>query len=314
MRIEPGLTYEPGLSSGSGESALVYDRLTPAQGAHRWVVMLHGGGVTGACWLSTVDGRPGWAQRLAGRGYGVLVPNWPTVVGSRGRSDTLTGARLREAVRGLIEEVGAPTILIAHSMSGPVGFSLLEMSSSSVAALVAIAPGPPGNIQKLPLIIAETEEYIQIQTAASSRRIPKSGEWLPSRDFILDKFVGSGTRFPPECIPSFEASIAPIPASMVLERQNVGGSQLRVANPEALRDRPILIVTGDSDKDHTHAADGEISEWLSTCGADVTYDFLSEPGFEGNAHMLMGESNSDEIADRICIWLASKGLGPGSYP
>jgi pimeloyl-ACP methyl ester carboxylesterase len=37
------------------------------------IILVHGGGVHGATWFSTPDGRPGWAQYLLRRGYAVYV-------------------------------------------------------------------------------------------------------------------------------------------------------------------------------------------------------------------------------------------------
>jgi len=46
----------------------------PAEQRHPFpIVMVHGGGQTGAGWQTTPDGRPGWAQYFLRRGYAVYV-------------------------------------------------------------------------------------------------------------------------------------------------------------------------------------------------------------------------------------------------
>ncbi len=46
----------------------------PAEQKHRFpIVLIHGGGQTGAGWQTTPDGRPGWAQFFLRRGYAVYV-------------------------------------------------------------------------------------------------------------------------------------------------------------------------------------------------------------------------------------------------
>jgi pimeloyl-ACP methyl ester carboxylesterase len=46
----------------------------PAQQTHPFpIVLIHGGGQTGAGWHTTPDGRPGWAQFFLKRGYAVYV-------------------------------------------------------------------------------------------------------------------------------------------------------------------------------------------------------------------------------------------------
>jgi pimeloyl-ACP methyl ester carboxylesterase len=81
-------------SSGLIESPpTYYEVLDPAGGSTKPpMVLISGGAHTGACYLATVDGRPGWAQAFVRAGYKVVVPDWPGV----GRSgyiplDDLTG-------------------------------------------------------------------------------------------------------------------------------------------------------------------------------------------------------------------------------
>lgn len=43
--------------------------------------------------------------------------------------------------------------------------------------------------------------------------------------------------------------------------------------------------------------------WLSANGAKADFCFLADRGIVGNGHMLMLETNSDEIAGIILDWL-----------
>jgi alpha-beta hydrolase superfamily lysophospholipase len=43
------------------------------------MVLISGGAHTGACYLATADGRPGWAHAFVRAGYKVIVPDWPGV-------------------------------------------------------------------------------------------------------------------------------------------------------------------------------------------------------------------------------------------
>ena len=86
----PPLNYASGLIESP---PTYYEVLEPAGGSTKPpMVLICGGGHTGACYLATVDGRPGWAQAFVRAGYKVAVPDWPGV----GRSgyipiDDLTG-------------------------------------------------------------------------------------------------------------------------------------------------------------------------------------------------------------------------------
>lgn len=67
---------------------LAVERLTLGGDLERpRLVLVHGGGLTGACFGTTPDGRPGWAEHLAASGYDVHVVDQP----ARGRSGAHTG-------------------------------------------------------------------------------------------------------------------------------------------------------------------------------------------------------------------------------
>ena len=84
-----------------------------------WLVPVHGGAHTGSCYLTTADGRPGWAHVFADRGFPVAVPDWP----GSGRSapvplDALGGETVCRGLAGLLETLDGPVVLMTHSMSG----------------------------------------------------------------------------------------------------------------------------------------------------------------------------------------------------
>jgi pimeloyl-ACP methyl ester carboxylesterase len=131
------------------DPAVYYDILRPDPPSGRPpLVLVHGGGHTGACYLCTPDGRPGWAPLLAGLGYPVIVPDWPGV-GRSGRIDPaqLTGEVVCDALGALIESLDEPCVLLTHSMSGAYGWRLLETHGRRIRALVGVAPAPPGSAQ-----------------------------------------------------------------------------------------------------------------------------------------------------------------------
>lgn len=291
-----------------GERAPLYcDVLaSPTQGA-RNVVFVHGGGVTGACWLTTPDSRAGWAQRFAARGYTAVVPDWP----GTGRSpaptttDVLDYALVADALGDLLVGLPEPVILVVHSMAGPLGYRLLERHRERIAALVAVAPAPPGNIQAIPEVLDRTSDAVTIRGSARDWRIPLHGSWTPTSDFLLGKVVGASTRFPRRHLAHAASFLTPIPARMLFQRQNVDGSQIRVADAADFTGTPILLVTGDRDDEHPREADLATAEWLRALGAEVTFEFLDQDSFSGGGHWLMGETNSDAIADVVLDWLAS---------
>ena len=121
------LTHETGLLTAP--VPVYFETFAPAAATGRpTVVMVHGGAHSGACYQRTADGRRGWAYLFAARGYPTVVPDWP----GTGRSgyiplDQLNGATVVEGLGALIRSLGAPVVLLTHSMSGCYGWRLLEL-------------------------------------------------------------------------------------------------------------------------------------------------------------------------------------------
>lgn len=291
------------------DPAIYFDLFEPARRTRKpTVMMVHGGGHTGTCYIHTPDGRPGWAQYFAACGHRVVVPDWP----GTGRSgavapDRLTGERVCRALGGLIRHLGEPVVVLTHSMSGAYGWKLIEDCGDSIPALVAVAPGPPGNVQPAAEIVARAADHIDIRRGGSVRRVPLRAARLPDVEFVRGKLLGPNTRhFPMHAVEGYARTLQSLPPRLMYERQNIDSSQLRVADARPFRDKNILMVTGSEDVDHTREIDGAIAAWLRDIGAAIEFRYLADEGIAGNGHMLMLEDNSDEIAGLIVDWLGRK--------
>ncbi len=282
-----------------------FDRLEPDGVAPKaTLLLLHGGAHTGTCYLQTPDRRPGWAYRFAEAGYRVVVPDWPGI----GRSGHLapeefSGAMVCNCFGALIEQLAGPLVLLTHSMSGAYGWKLLETHGGSIEALVGIAPGPPGNIQAEPTVIAETDNAIDLQSLELRFRLSRYEPFVADDDFVDRKIIGESRFFPRERVDVYKRTLLPIPAGLIWERLNVQGRQLRVDDPQRLRGKPILVVTGTEDIDHPPSIDGAIVDWLNEAGAEAEFVYLADRGIVGNGHMMMLEQNSDEIAEIVRDWI-----------
>ena len=294
----------------SDEAAVFFDRLTPANaGARPSLVMIHGGGHTGSCYLVTPDGRPGWAPYLAKRGYPVTVPDWP----GHGRSggldlNHLTGEQVCQGLAGMVTSLKGPVVLLTHSMGGSLGWRLMELCREQVVAVIAIAPGEPGNISPKPVIESEHAGTLVVRTRSRTATMRLEGPTLFDRSFVVNKLVGKSRQFPREHLDTYARSLTPTGSRLIYERANVRGSQVRVQEPSCLTGIPIFVVTGSDDLDHTRSIDGALADWLAAQGAVVEFAWLPDHGIDGNGHMLMLERNSDLIADLLLDWLARQGL------
>lgn len=263
------------------------------------VVMVHGGGHTGSCYLATPDRRPGWAARFAAAGRAVLVPDWP----GHGRSPMdadfakLSTLDVAEALLKLLEDVGR-SVLLVHSASGPMGWWIAEQRPDLVAAVVGIAPGPPANLMKT-LPDDPAAIYALRDDASAGCPVYASEDapvWL-SADFAA-AFWANAPRFPRHALKSYLGSIVPESARILNERFNIGGRGLKLHDPGSLSGHRILIVTGEHDPRHPRDVDAATAAAL---GADFVW--LPDRGIHGNGHMMMIEDNSDALAGMILDWL-----------
>ncbi|MFG2193300.1 alpha/beta fold hydrolase [Streptomyces sp. NPDC048639] len=288
-----------------GPAPVFYEELGASGTGHPTIVLVHGGGFSGSCYLTTPDGRPGWAFDFARHGYRVIVPDWPGV----GRSasvppDAVDGETVARALCALLDHLGRRTVLLVHSMAGPYGFKVLETHGHLVRALVAVAPGPPGNIQPVSEPLHETAAEVTIATPSVTLTVPRTGVWRPTTEFVERKLMGAGTRLAPRDVPALLAQTAPVPVRLLMGRTNLHGAQLTVERRDHFAGKPVLVLTGSDDSDHPGATDRATTEWLRETGADADHHLLGDQGVHGNGHMLMSEDNSSGIADAIAAWLA----------
>lgn len=286
------------------------DRLIPNEDSGKQpVVMIHGGGHSGACYLLTADNRPGWAYRFVDAGYPVWLPDWPGC----GRSGDvpfaeLTGTRVCDALGAVLAEAAKTSgtgrvVVMTHSMSGAMGWKLVERHRDLIDRLVAVAPGPPGNIQPEASVVEETEDEVVVESFGMTRRLPRDRAYVGGREFVSHKLIGKSTRFPAAALDAYAAHVAAVPPRLLYERQNINGSQLKIENVAAFDGLPVMVFTGEFDTDHPREIDGDVVDWLKECGAAAEYWWLPDHGVGGNGHMLMMEDNSDELADMIIGWV-----------
>ena len=292
------------------DPSVYYETFAPLEPTGKpTVVMIHGGGHSASCWTATADGRPGWAYDFVRHGYPVVTPDWPGV----GRSgfvpvDDLSGEIVCRGLRGVIDCIKGPVILVTHSMGGALGWIVAERSRNRLVALAAIAPGPPGNIQPEPEVLSATSAGITIQTPHRQAHLPAAGYVPNAAEFVDQKLIGDGTRFPLEARDRYAASLLALPSILLRERLNIAGGQLKVVDPACFRGLPTLVLTGTNDLEHPHDTDLAIVTWLEAAGARTEFIWLADHGISGNGHMLMLERNSAAIADLVCGWLAAAAL------
>jgi pimeloyl-ACP methyl ester carboxylesterase len=271
------------------------------------LLFVHGGSHTGACYVETPDGRSGWAPYAAAHGRTAYVLDWP----GRGSSPppehfaAMSMQRVADAVVATLVEIG-PVVLVTHSMGAVIGWRAAEMAPGNVAAIVAIAPGPPANLQ--PALDAteiarmrddEPERWVTLGRPAA---LSEAGPAPVVRETALAMWANS-ERFPHAAVEAYVAALVPESPRAMNERSNINGRGLRIAGPEALAGIPIVVITGDQDPRHPRAADEKVAEFF---GADFIWH--ADRGLRGHGHMMMIEHGHDVIADIFLDWLNARGL------
>ena len=138
---------------------------------------------------------------------------------------------------------------MTHSMSGPYGWKLLEQYGDYVAKIVAVAPGPPGNIQPAATITNETPEKLEVR-GTTNYTLDRKAPFVATPAFVSSKLIGKSTQFPREHTARYAASLQPIAPRLLQQRLNIGGAQMKVTDFSRYRGKRALVLIGTDDVDH----------------------------------------------------------------
>lgn len=309
------------------------------------VVMIHGTAQTGANFTGTPDGRPGWAQRFVENGYVVYVVDQvgrgrsgenPSRYGAYARSSAATteqqftgtanfglwpqaklhtrwrdgpGVRgnaafdqffasqvpfianaakteelMAPALDALLEKIG-PAILLTHSQAGVFGFAACDRRPDDVKAHIAVEPnGPPF----FDVAFKGGEDWWEQTGAARARpygitRLPLTFDPpIASADELA---IVQNDQVAPDCIRGW------LQAKPARSLPNIAKV-------------PTAVVTGEAS--FRAAVDPATVAFLRQAGVPAEHLALGAHGLHGNGHMMMLETNSDEIADLMIGWIEKR--------
>jgi pimeloyl-ACP methyl ester carboxylesterase len=271
--------------------------------AERPLLLIHGGGATGACWRATPDGRLGWADQLAARGYECWVTDWP----GTGRSGNRNGLEIEYAdvvdgYRALLRDViREPVVVMCHSMGGAVTWQLVEHDGDLVAGVLSVAGAYPANVVARSEVLADDGDVAEIRFADTGvvmtvdRRVMN----LYGDGYVYQQAIATSTRFPREHVDALRAGFVGLPPRMLLQRLGVLEGMPTVDDGGAFAGKPIRLLTGGEDPAHTRAIEERTIALLRGWGADAELVWLPDRGIAGNGHFLFFESNSDELLDVV---------------
>ncbi|MEY8828528.1 alpha/beta fold hydrolase [Sedimentitalea sp. XS_ASV28] len=243
----------------------------------------HGGGLTGACWETTPDGRPGWRELFLQFGWDVYVSD----AVERGRSGFAPVPRLWPApVTQTLETVFERfRIGQARAEGGPDDFAAQAYADSNfpVEALAAFGA------QMVPRWI-HTDELILDAYEALLRRVDGATVIAHSQGGY---FALEAAARHPDLIRSL----------VLLEPAAIPDS---IADMEDFA-TPTLILLGDHiDGNARWTAMREDIRSRAECHSCVEIRRLPSEGLHGNSHMLMMDRNNADIARLVDRWLTHR--------
>jgi pimeloyl-ACP methyl ester carboxylesterase len=244
------------------------------------VLLWHGGGMTGAQWEATPDGRPGWLWRLLEAGFDVWVCDAP----ERGRS---SWAMFPEIYRS------AP---IFRSHEEAWGVFRVGPDGGYPEATYANTQFPVEHFEQFARqFVPRWLDHGEMALAAYDDLIKAVGPCI-----VLGHSQGGGHA-------GHAALRHPDLVRAVITVEPTGMPMPADACPA---DIPQLMLWGDYlDRSplwstYRQSADAYVQA-LRQRGAPVTVLDLPAAGVHGNSHACMSDRNSDEVLGHIIAWLAA---------
>jgi pimeloyl-ACP methyl ester carboxylesterase len=293
-------------------SGLYWEHLGPtAPGGEPPLLFIHGGGATAACWRATPDGRLGWADQLAQRGYDVWLTDWP----GTGRSGNRNGLEIEygdvvDGYRALLRDViGRPVVLVCHSMGGAVTWKLVEQAPDLVAGVVSVAGAYPANLAPTSEVVSDDGRVVEVTFADTGVLITVDRTVMNLYDdaYVFRQGIAGSTRFPMDHVDAMRASFVGLPPRMLLQRLGVVPGMPRVEEPAGFAGKPVRLIAGDQDPAHTRAIEERTIALLREWGAQADLVWLADRGIEGNGHFLFFEDNSDDLLEVVVEQLDAVG-------
>lgn len=283
----PVYSSDPNGEIVAGQMYVQYVRLASPQSPHP-LLCWHGGGMTGATWETTPDGRQGWQMFFLRAGFDVYVSD----AVERGRSSwapfpaVYADAPYFRTGREAWEDV---------FRFGPPG---------SWHADPALRRAHEGMRFPVPYMDAFMKQFVP-RWATNNALTQEAYDALIAR---LDSSVvmthSQGGNF------GLTAALhAPDRVKAVVSIEPSGSPDPRAFDLASLRGVPHLFVWGDfldhrpSLRLHSLPLVRAWSDALTAAGVDVEWIDLPSRGIKGNSHALMCDDNSDEIAGLVLDWL-----------
>jgi pimeloyl-ACP methyl ester carboxylesterase len=281
--------FNPNGDTRVGQAYVQYLRVSGPKAPYP-ILMLHGGGLTGATWETTPDGRPGFQMLFAKAGFDVYIVDEP----ARGRASWNPNA----------DEFKDPPLMRTNKEAwelfriGPLG----SYKSDDQRESWSDSKFPIGHYEKF------ADEIVPRWTTTGALVEETYGAIVDQvcPCILITHSNGGfyGFRLAFRSPDKIKALISLEPSEFP------NGNQFPLTSVSNV---PQLVVWGDHTKDYPFwdfRVDSfrQVAQRLRAVGADVEVLELPRIGIHGNGHMLMMDKNNDQIAGRIVSWLKERRL------
>jgi len=280
------------------------------------IVMIHGGGGQGTDFLGTPDGRPGWASDFLNQGYAVYVVDRP----GYGRSPLATNVlgemspspayELNESMLTAPDPESAfwPTANL-HTRwpgSGKKGDAMMDQFMASQGPLVVDMILSEQLAQRAGVALLDQIGPAILLTHSAGA--PTGWLVADQRPDLVKGIVAVEPLGPPfSDLPGGLGSLTwGITATPLTYDPPCNDAEALKQSPHgvpSLQSIPIGVFT--SEASAWVLFDPATVQVLAGFGAKVQHVKLADLGIHGNGHMMMQETNSDEIAAAIGQWLSN---------
>lgn len=276
----------------AGQMYVQYVRLAAPKAAGP-LLMWHGGGMTGANWEATPDGRPGWQMAFLRAGCDTYVSD----AVERGRASFAPFPQVypEEPYFRTAKELWEETFRF-----GPTG------SWHPEPARRRPYPGLRFPLQAFDAFLASSVPRWGCNDALTQTAYDALVRQLDCGVMILSHSQGGNFGLT-------AALNAPERVRAVISLEPSGAPDPSRADPAILKNVPHLFVWGDNWAEnefwaHSRPACERWHDRLRQAGCDVTFIDLPKRGIRGNSHALMADDNSDDIAGLVLQWMTERGL------
>lgn len=270
----------------------------PEDVRHPWpVVFVHGGSCTGKSFEETPDGREGWVNYFVRQGFKTYWVDKPW----RGRSGFNPDLINRAAIEGnaaLVPEIQCPAVMEALDQEAAHWvFGDLISAEGKLGCLKETVPDFTPSFEGAPSI-AYGGPIIENALVALLERIGPA--------ILVGHSQGGGEVFAPLRLrPDLVAAVIAVEAAAP---PTTGLGEYTAA--------PVLSLWAEERDDipgaltSSVARDRVIIDGINAAGGKAEVLVLNDLGIRGNGHMMMHNTNSDQVAQVLIDWIERKVAGP----